>query len=313
MKHAWAVVLAGLLPDLGACGGSSGTEDTAAVDASGQATASSGPGTCRLFFTLDPTTGQGKKTLRSAVSSDGFTFTIEEETWSDAAMADPAVRRGKDNVWRVAFCAVGGNGVLGIGFASHAETPFFPAADLIFSGDYQYPDFLEMDDGWRMYFGHEGIGSAFSQDGLTYEPESGKRLAENPPGMAMSADPTVARRKDGSYVMYYKCAPPLSESDGTPYSHVIYRAFSGDGLNWTPENQPLVEHASVPGATTDASGRVWVYFLYFGDGWPGKKETIWAAYENDDGSLSSPKAVEFVGGVPGGYWTNNPSPMLLSE
>ena len=72
-----------------------------------------------------------------------------------------------------------------------------------------------------------------------------------------------------------------------------------------------MDHASVPAAYEDATGRIWVYFLYFGNNWPQEKESIWVVYENDDGSVSTPQAVVFTGGVPSSHWTNNPAPILL--
>ncbi len=75
----------------------------------------------------------------------------------------------------------------------------------------------------------------------------------------------------------------------------------------------MIQHASVPAAYTDGEGRVWVYYLSFAPPWPDVKETIWTAYEKEDGSLSTPVQVIFVGGIPENTWTNNPSPVLYPQ
>ena len=55
-------------------------------------------------------------------------------------------------------------------------------------------------------------------------------------------------------------------------------------------------------------------FLVSGTGnWTEEKESIRVAYELDDGNIADTKPVEFIGGIPEGYRTNNPSPMLLKE
>ncbi len=272
-------------------------------------------GTCQLFFTMDAIVADGQRTLRSATSTDGFTFTFEDEIWLESHhTADPAVRLGSDGIWRIVTGSMGGSPDHGIRFGYVSDEPYFPEPDLIITDEnthYQFPDLIEMDDGYRIYFGGGGIYSAFSEDGFEFEKED--LWLRSFDGVDMVADPTVARRDDGSYVMYYKVAGELT-GDGTRSvkNHALARAFSEDGINWTHEEVILVEHASVPAAYTDANGTVWVYYLYFGD-WPEEKESIWATYELDDGSLAEPQPIRFIGGIPEGYWTNNPSPMLLSD
>ncbi len=69
------------------------------------------PGTVLLFLTITDTTpkeldlslGNPSNTVRSAVSTDGYTFTLLPESWiTHGDMADPAVALGNDNLWMVA-------------------------------------------------------------------------------------------------------------------------------------------------------------------------------------------------------------------
>lgn len=274
-------------------------------------------GTCRLFFTLDAIFKDANRVLRSAISTDGVNFTFEDEVWLESTkIGDPAVRIGTDNVWRIVTGTFHTESIMGIRYASHADTSYFEEPTLVISDEnfhYGSPDMIDMDGGWRIYFMGGGIKSAFTTDGENFTLDEGVRLTV-PEGMAGIGDPSVARRSDGTYVMYFKAMPaPEDGGSDNPYKHIIYRAFSNDGLNWTHENIQQIQHAGVPAVYTDASGRVWVYFLYFPDDWPKTTETIWVAYEKDDGTLSTPEAVNFTGGIPDNYWTNNPSPVLLNS
>ncbi len=48
-----------------------------------------------------------------------------------------------------------------------------------------------------------------------------------------------------------------------PYSHKIYSASSADGLNWIMDEEPIIEHASVPDPIITNEGNIRVYYLNF--------------------------------------------------
>ena len=278
--------------------------------------------TCRLFFTLD-CRGQGcspGKVLRSALSTNGVLFSMEPDLWfTRNFLGDPAVRLGADNIWRITAtdCVSGKCEVL---FTSHPETPYFsdPMTTVVSSDrNAQVPDLLELDGGgWRMFFSMGGgISSAFSVDGITFTLEDGVRLA-TPVGVPGIADPTVTRRKDGTYVMYFKIISATPDQEvppykGTPYYHQLFRATSSDGKNFTNEGVMLVDHASVPAVYTDQRGTVWIYYLDFSPPFPTQDESIAVTYEQSDFSLAVPQRIQFTEPLAAGYWTNNPSPLLL--
>jgi hypothetical protein len=274
---------------------------------------SPGPtGTMKLFFNAEilgpKAAGDAQINLRSASSTDGFNFTLDPDIWATSdTLSDPVVYRSRSGRWFVA----GFSEKEGIRVASHADTPNFATSTFsIAVGKGQVPALLEFDDGLRLYYlGEGGILSAFSKDGSVWTAEAGVRVG--PPAgsnLVLVADPAPARRKDGSIVMYFKAAGPPG-SNPSPYDHMIYRATSTDGLNFTHENELLVNHASVPQAFNDASGRVGVYFLDFRK-FPASKEVIAAVYEQDDFTLTAPQVVSFDR-LPANTWANDPTPVLI--
>lgn len=74
--------------------------------------------------------------------------------------------------------------------------------------------------------------------------------------------------------------PNQEPPPGHPYFHQVYRAFSSDGLTFTPENMLLLDHASVPDAVLRPGGETWAYFV---NGQPGQ-HGIWAARETEAGT-----------------------------
>lgn len=49
--------------------------------------------------------------------------------------------------------------------------------------------------------------------------------------------------------------------DGGPFFHKVYSASSSDGLNWTPDNRVLLDHASVPCAIVTPEGYIRLYYV----------------------------------------------------
>ncbi len=66
---------------------------------------------------------------------------------------------------------------------------------------------------------------------------------------------------------------------GSPYFHQVYRAASADGLEFAPDNQLVLDHASVPDAVMMPNGST---LLYFVNGLPGQ-HGIWVATQSPGG------------------------------
>jgi hypothetical protein len=92
-----------------------------------------------------------------------------------------------------------------------------------------------------------------------------------------------------------------------PYYHQIYRAFSSDGLIFAPENELLLDHASVPDAILRPDGEVWVYFV---NGVPGQ-HGIWVAKPSTSGSWDIVGCVRLDGSFNGN--AVDPDIVLLSD
>jgi hypothetical protein len=303
--------------------GGSGTDASidASIDASTDAGADAGAdaglptftGTMKLFFTANangPPTDAGNPLL-SATSTNGINFTLESDIWMNepyTAMGDPVVLRGSSGRWLFARYSTIDGGIL----ISHNDTsPNFTgvtADTLVPNG--QVPGILETPTGYRVYyfFANE-IRSVFSSDGIQWAAETGTRLSAPPDsGLAMVGDPAPVRRANGTYVLYVKASAP-PDADPSPYDHMIYRATSADGLTFSFENKMLVNHASVPGAYADSTGRVWVYYLDFTNS-PAQRESVSVVFENDDFTLSTPRAIQFDT-LPTNTWANNPGPVRI--
>lgn len=269
-------------------------------------------GTMKLFFNAEilgpKAAGDAQINVRSASSTDGFHFTLDPEIWATSdTLSDPVVYRTRSDRWY----AAGFSATEGIRVGSHAGSPDFTGSSFTVAvAQGQVPSLLEFDDGLRLYyFGDGGILSAFSRDGTTWTQEAGVRVG-TPAGtnLVLIADPAPVRRKDGSIVMYFKASGPPG-ANPTPYDHMLYRATSTDGITFTHENKLLVDHASVPQAFADASGRVGVYYLDFRK-FPANKEVIAAVYEQDDFTLTEPVVITFDR-LPTNTWANDPTPVLM--
>ena len=269
----------------------------------------------RMFMTLTDTRPENHEhlgpgnlptnTITSAYSTDGYTFTFDKQNWlTSDDMSDPAISVNDKGVWVVAS----GSGTGSLRIASSQGCPSFPSFPEVFKNGGGIPDVVPFGDGFRIYYTNDrGIYSAYSADGKSFTDEG--RIMSLPSGMSLVADPAVTQRADGTYVMYFKATTGID--DRTPYSHMIYRATSDDGLDWKVEDKKLIEHASVPATYTDANGRVWIYYLDFGHGWPQQRETVWVTYEQDDLTLAEPKAVIFEPTLPSYLWVNDPDPLLV--
>lgn len=102
--------------------------------------------------------------------------------------------------------------------------------------------------------------------------------------------------RDGSGSMVEAC--PEYDADGmmhSIYDHRVQRATSPDGLNFTVEDQLLLEHASVPDGILRPDGSVWVYFV---NGNPGQ-HAIFIAERQSDGTLDTIDCVRMDGAING--------------
>lgn len=89
--------------------------------------------------------------------------------------------------------------------------------------------------------------------------------------------------------------PNATPQPGTPYFHHVERAFSGDGIHYTPENVTLLAHASVPDAVLRDDGEIWIYYV---NGQPGR-HGIWVARPNGDGGWAEYDCVKLDGAFSG--------------
>ncbi len=117
----------------------------------------------------------------------------------------------------------------------------------------------------RLYYcgggGPPGIVSALSQDGLSFTPEEGSRVA---PVDQMVCDPSIVEAGDGLR-MYFKEQVPRDPEE--PPIQRVWSATSSDGLNWQVEGQRLAleeecsDFVGVPSAVALPDGRVRLYFV----------------------------------------------------
>ncbi|MFA4857666.1 MAG: hypothetical protein WC636_00070 [Candidatus Margulisiibacteriota bacterium] len=110
--------------------------------------------------------------------------------------------------------------------------------------------------GWRLYYNQSanaGIISAYSADGLSWEAESGTRIATGGAYDAAVVDMgTTLIFPDGTYRLYYGG----SSESGATINYVILSATSADGLTFTKESG--VRLASSTGRATHP------HVFYFG-------------------------------------------------
>ncbi len=94
-----------------------------------------------------------------------------------------------------------------------------------------------------------------------------------------------------------------SNSNG-PYYHQIYKATSQDGKIWTPINDLIFDHVSVPGAVIKDG----VVFLYFVDA-SGEEDQLSVAISKDSGKTFEKQKVHIWGTYP--YDVVDPHPILI--
>lgn len=155
-----------------------------------------------------------------------------------------------------------------------------PGARLETDGrNYAAPRIVFLDDGRCRLYCHErgrGIMSAVSTDGLSFQPESGLRIAQGSTFDALTAfAPEIIRLADGRYVMYYA-------GYSQPNRAYILRAVSDDGLTWRKETEPVI--APGPGGW-DAAKCSEMCLIRLADG------TFRMLYEACDGTTKGERGV----------------------
>lgn len=154
-------------------------------------------GALRLYFTYQEK-DEEQPHLASALASDGniaSTFVYEEgerPILDDAPMLDPAVVYF-DGLWH----HYSWNEDSEDNYHSLSEDGInFELQDNIEDVGMEFlGQVIAVDGGLRFYGTKNGISSAFSEDGFTWEKEDGSRM--------MGADPGVVELEDGSYLMLY--------------------------------------------------------------------------------------------------------------
>jgi len=192
--------------------------------------------------------------IYSAVSSDGVNFTEEEGVrFEREAITDPDVFPVSTSEW-IMFTSHGAEIIK----ATSSSVIGTYVEDISFSWDLgSVCSTVPIGDKLTTFYcGNAGIDYAFYNTS-TGQLEAVGRALENPFGDGMICDPTVIQLEDGTYVMYYKYAPPGSTG---PLQHSIYYATSADGLTYTDSGILIKEQASVPGAVM-VDGRIYLYYV----------------------------------------------------
>lgn len=134
--------------------------------------------------------------------------------------------------------------------------------------------------------------------------ESSRVLSKTTAGDLLLSDTAIARRIDGTWVLFVKAIPGSVNSACRPGSicelcgRGIYRTVSSDLLHWSALEK-VVSQASVPEATRYPDGTVWLYFQNFSrvctanDLNLAERAPITGVYELEGGNTSSGFDVKF--------------------
>jgi hypothetical protein len=164
-------------------------------------------GRYRLFyfegsFTSGPQVGTAKPSpIFSATSADGVHFTLERQLIAVPGVTDPSVIAMPDGSWLMAL-SQGSKTLL----ASSADGQAFALTGVVVTLG-GVPELAQLSDGRIRLFvtAGGGIQSTLSTDaGRTWSSEPGMRLTGQ--GGRISADPSIIRLADGTWVLYYKDA-----------------------------------------------------------------------------------------------------------
>ena len=205
-------------------------------------------GRYRMYF------HQGPTQMKSAISTDGKTFTLESGTRLTGTM--PSLVKLPNGTWRMYFKS--GTDVFKSATSTDGLTWKVEAGERLRSGGQNDPDDIAHptvvalpEGGYRMYYDGETrkteqeftwrVLSATSTDGLNFVKDEGIRLDVNVEpllsGLSFSAH---ALYEGGVYYLYFAA----ERSEGEPSG--IYLATSENGLTFTVQQEPLLAQVVTP-------------------------------------------------------------------
>lgn len=256
----------------------------------------------RLFYygsetapTPDKQDAEPAHKIYSAISDDGINFTEEEGArFEKEYITDPDVFMVSTSQW--------------IMFTSMGAAIIKSTSEMV-NGTYVE----DVNFGWDLgsvcstvligehlttfYCGNNGIDYAFYSTSTGMLDPVGRAL-ENPFGDGMICDPTVIQLEDGTYVMYYKYAPPGASG---PMQHSIYYATSADGLTYTDSGVLIKDQASVPGAVI-VDGKIYLYYV------DGSADTTAVGISQGDVATFDFQPVTITGQTAAKAWDPDPLP-----
>jgi len=193
-------------------------------------------GRWRLYYS-------GSNVIRSAISPDGLSFTLESGT--RLAGGNPYPVRLDDGRIRMFYCATNGFSVLSAistdeGLTFTAEDGVRISNDMAGFHFITNPAIVRTSNGWRGYFsnGQETVGtpylikSATSTDMLNWTMDAGVRIGAGASLSGTSAHPSALLNSDGSVSLFYAREGVFPQS-----AFFAWTSRSTDGLTFTTETQ----------------------------------------------------------------------------
>jgi len=263
-------------------------------------------GRVRVMWT-DMLPGERLEVLRSATSADGVSFSTDAGVRLSGGFVDSYVLPGAPGHMLVSTSPPGGP-------VRDSQRLFLATSEdglKWVSGDAPLldrsprnaldPTAVSLGDGrWRVYYaltdGPDPVGGHRIASAILEGSAGGAPDPTLPaPATAPLAQPTSTQPAP---VLASPCeasefgVPGMTEPmPGGLYYHQLYRAFSSDAFNFTPENLLLIDHASVPDAIIGPDGETWVYYV---NGDP-EKHGIFAARQTAAGTWEAIDCVRIDG------------------
>lgn len=193
-------------------------------------------GRWRLYYS-------GSNIIRSAISPDGLSFTLESGTRLPGGNPYPV--RLDDGRIRMFYCATNGFSVLSAistdeGLTFTTEDGVRISNDMAGFHFITNPAIVRTSNGWRGYFsnGQESVGtpylikSATSTDMLNWTMDPGVRIGAGASLSGTSAHPSALLNSDGSVSLFYAREGVFPQS-----AFFAWTSRSTDGLTFTTETQ----------------------------------------------------------------------------
>ena len=256
-------------------------------------------GRVRLMWT-DKVPGQRDEVLRSATSTDGITFTPDEGLRLSGGFVDSYVLSETVGTMLVSTSPPGrpGVGAQRLFLATSQDGLIWTAADAPLLDrsprNALDPTAVSLGAGyWRVYYTLTDGPNPF--DGFRIA----SAILKSPTAEGSTPEATTAAQPSAATDASTSPGPCIAKETGMPdrteqdiiYFHQIYRAFSSDAFNFTPENVLLLDHASVPDAVVGPDGETWVYYV----NGEAAQHGIWAARQNAAGEWEAIDCVRIDG------------------